>query len=106
MKVRSLSGTAPKLPRCICSVIATMQKPLVGRTAICPVMQGQMKSQLQVSKYWPLMFQVGVAMLMNLPQPVGELDVRAPRILNECNCDVKGWNLRVRSIQLDAFAFQ
>src|SRR5262245_46345131 len=106
MKERPSSGTSPKLPRSICIVIATMQSPLVGRTAICPVMQGQMKSQLQVSKYWPLMFQVGVVMLMNLPQSVGELDVRAPRILNECNCDVKGWNLRVRSIQLDALRFE
>jgi hypothetical protein len=42
--------------------IAKVHVPLLGRTAICPRMQGQTKSQLQVSKYSPLMFQDGVAM--------------------------------------------
>ena len=35
----------------------------VGRTAICPRMHGQTKSQLQVSKYCPLMFHDGVAII-------------------------------------------
>ncbi|HXD17414.1 MAG TPA: alternative ribosome rescue aminoacyl-tRNA hydrolase ArfB [Vicinamibacterales bacterium] len=34
--------------------MANVQDPRVGRTAIRPRMQGQTKSQLQVSKYWPL----------------------------------------------------
>src|SRR5215470_4185619 len=55
------SETLPKLPRSICMAIAKVHEPLLGRTAICPTMQGQMKSQLQVSKYWPLMFQDDVA---------------------------------------------
>ncbi len=56
------SETVPKLPRSTCMAIANVQEPFVGRTAICPRMQGQTKSQLHVSKYWPLMFHDGVAM--------------------------------------------
>src|SRR5436190_22967349 len=70
------------------------------------VMYGQMKSQLYVSKYCPLMLQVGVAMLINLPQTVGELDIRAPRILDEGDGDVQRRDLRVRPIELDALCFE
>src|SRR5215831_9019875 len=43
-------------------VMAKVQEPFEGRTAIWPRMHGQTKSQLQVSKYWPLMFHDGAAM--------------------------------------------
>jgi hypothetical protein len=43
--------------------MAKVQDPFDGRTAICPVMQGQTKSQLQVSKYCPLMLHDGVAII-------------------------------------------
>src|SRR5204863_6651168 len=61
MKARPSSGTLPKLPRATCIAMATVQDPLEGRTAICPRMQGQTKSQLQGSKYCPLTCQDGVA---------------------------------------------
>ena len=62
MNVTPSRGTFPKLPRSTCIAMAKVQVPLDGRTANCPRMQGQTKSQLQVSKYCPLIFHDGVAM--------------------------------------------
>src|SRR6476620_5847841 len=106
MKQRPSSATSPKLPRSICIVMAKVQEPLVGRTAIRPVMHGQMNSQLHVSKYCPAMFQAGVAMLIDVPQTVGEPDIRAPRILDERDGDVQRRDLRVWPIELDALRFE
>src|SRR5215472_14857329 len=46
--------------------MANVQEPLVGATASCPGMHGQTKSQLHVSKYWPLTFHAGVAIFAPL----------------------------------------
>src|SRR6185295_7964386 len=54
MKVIPSSAMVPKVPRSMRMAMANVQDPRVGRTAIRPRMQGQTKSQLQVSKYWPL----------------------------------------------------
>src|ERR1051325_5358981 len=61
------SETLPKLPWSMCIAIANVHEPLLGRVAIWPRMQGQTKSQLQVSKYCPLIFQDGVAIAGALP---------------------------------------
>src|SRR6185369_12038322 len=59
MNASPFKGTSPKLPRSTCIAIANVQSPFDGRTAICPTMQGQTKSQLQVSTYRPLIFHAG-----------------------------------------------
>src|SRR5262245_10742469 len=44
--------------------------------------------------------------LLDLGEPVGELDVGAPRISNECNRDVERSHLRKGPLELDAHAFE
>ncbi len=62
MKVSPSSMMLSKMPRSMRMAMANVQDPRLGRTAIWPRMQGQTKSQLQVSKYWPLTCHDGDAM--------------------------------------------
>src|SRR4029450_10802385 len=44
--------------------------------------------------------------LLNLVQPFGQLDVRAPGILDERDRDVEGGDLAIGDIELDAVGFE
>jgi ribosome-associated protein len=66
--------------------MAKVQDPFDGRTVICPVMQGQTKSQLQVSKYCPLMLHDGVAIIL---PPIGRLYAGLLRSFRLCSIAVR-----------------